>query len=191
MKKIKSFIALTAIITLCINGNLTSSAYYINYSQGHSPIPDSIEYYYDFSTETVQALKNACSEWNSADSNRNFLYVGKFHTNTTAFYNNKANQITSGKRGTNTYLMEHRMVRGISGNVSYEGDIDINVSHPFGTASTSYDTETALLHEFGHFLGLGHSGTTYSVMSTPQAKGQRKRSLFEDDINGINAIYNK
>ena len=32
------------------------------------------------------------------------------------------------------------MVRGISGNVSYEGDIDINVSHPFGTASTSYDT---------------------------------------------------
>lgn len=77
------------------------------------------------------------------------------------------------------------MVRGISGNVSYEGDIDINVSHPFGTASTSYDTETALLHE------LGHSGTTYSVMSTPQAKGQRKRSLFEDDINGINAIYNK
>lgn len=36
-----------------------------------------------------------------------------------------------------------------------------------------------------------HSGTTYSVMSTPQAKGQRKRSLFEDDINGINAIYNK
>ena len=72
MKKIKSFIALTAIITLCINGNLTSSAYYINYSQGHSPIPDSIEYYYDFSTETVQALKNACSEWNSADSNRNF-----------------------------------------------------------------------------------------------------------------------
>lgn len=70
---------------MCINGNLTSSAYYINYSQGHSPIPDSIEYYYDFSTETVQALKNACSEWNSADSNRNFLYVGKSHTNTTAF----------------------------------------------------------------------------------------------------------
>ena len=83
------------------------------------------------------------------------------------------------------------MVRGISGNVSYEGDIDINVSHPFGTASTSYDTETALLHELGHFLGLGHFGTTYSVMSTPQAKRQRKRSLFEDDINGINAIYNK
>ena len=38
---------------------------------------------------------------------------------------------------------------------------------------------------------MGHSGTTYSVMSTPQAKGQRKRSLFEDDINFINAIYNK
>ena len=38
---------------------------------------------------------------------------------------------------------------------------------------------------------MGHSGTTYYVMSTPQAKGQRKRSLFEDDINGINAIYNK
>ena len=190
MKKIKSFIALTAIITLCINGNLTSSAYYINYSQGHFQYPTLLNIIMIFNRNCT-STKNACSEWNSADSNRNFLYVGKSHTNTTAFYNNKANQITSGKRGINTYLMEHRMVRGISGNVSYEGDIDINVSHPFGTASTSYDTETALLHELGHFLGLGHSGTTYSVMSTPQAKGQRKRSLFEDDINGINAIYNK
>ena len=80
---------------------------------------------------------------------------------------------------------------GISGNVSYEGDIDINVSHPFGTASTSYDTETALLHELGHFLGLGHSGTTYSVMSTPQAKGQRKRSLFEDEIKKEKYYYEK
>ena len=35
---------------------------------------------------------------------------------------------------------------------------------------------------------MGHSGTTYSVMSTPQAKGQRKRSLFEDDIKEYKGV---
>lgn len=190
--KLKKLITIGLTAVMAVSAiSINAMAYSINRTKGFSPVPASIEYYYDFSSETIQALRRACNEWNTADNDYTFLSMSGAHYNssTTFPYKNGKNQIIRAKRGTNSYLMKHEMASGISGSVSYEGDIDINVSHPFGTADTSYDTETAFVHELGHLLGLGHSGATYTVMSGKQAKGERNRYLYEDDVNGIQAIY--
>ena len=47
------------------------------------------------------------------------------------------------------------------------------------------------VHEFGHSLGLDHSGVSNSVMS-PYFNGFRRDfRLTEDDIKGIQSMYGK
>jgi hypothetical protein len=47
-----------------------------------------------------------------------------------------------------------------------------------------------MVHEFGHGVGLGHSTSTTATMFKDTASGTvSKRSLEQDDKNGIIAIY--
>lgn len=62
----------------------------------------------------------------------------------------------------------------------YAGDVAL-------IPATAYDVETVWLHEFGHGLGLGHSGVEGAVME-PYYEGGR-RSLHQDDINGLLFLY--
>ncbi len=55
------------------------------------------------------------------------------------------------------------------------------------TADPDFDFYTVALHEFGHSLGLGHSGVAGSVMEATYAGA--RRTLQADDIAGIQAIY--
>jgi uncharacterized repeat protein (TIGR03803 family) len=48
--------------------------------------------------------------------------------------------------------------------------------------ATQYDFETAVLHELGHALGLGHSGATSSDMYATLAAGVSKRNLTTTDL---------
>ncbi|KAL0440839.1 UNVERIFIED_CONTAM: Metalloendoproteinase 2-MMP [Sesamum radiatum] len=50
------------------------------------------------------------------------------------------------------------------------------------------DIQTVGLHELGHVLGLGHSSVHEAVMYPVISPGERK-SLHEDDIRGIKALY--
>lgn len=61
------------------------------------------------------------------------------------------------------------------------------VGDPVGIPSNYFDVETVWLHEFGHGAGLGHSNVDGAVME-PYYEGV-KRSLHEDDINGLNSLY--
>ena len=54
-------------------------------------------------------------------------------------------------------------------------------------AGSTFDTETVALHEIGHLLGLDHSSVSGSVMF-PSYGGVR-RSLTQDDIDGIRRLY--
>jgi peptidoglycan hydrolase-like protein with peptidoglycan-binding domain len=45
------------------------------------------------------------------------------------------------------------------------------------------------IHEIGHALGLGHTNVSAAIMFATFGLGQQKRTLDNDDINGIRALY--
>ncbi|XP_021747214.1 metalloendoproteinase 3-MMP-like [Chenopodium quinoa] len=51
------------------------------------------------------------------------------------------------------------------------------------------DLNSVVLHEIGHLLGLGHSQDQNAVMFPTIGQGMRKRELQQDDVEGIQALY--
>jgi hypothetical protein len=82
-----------------------------------------------------------------------------------------------------------------------EADVAINPSLPFSTDGThgTYDLESTLVHELGHFLGLDHSGLVGSTMQPRQAQNFNSgsysltqatvRTLSMDDVAAARSIY--
>jgi hypothetical protein len=74
-----------------------------------------------------------------------------------------------------------------------EADIWINDDYQWDTsgepAANAVDLQSALLHEFGHWLILGHIAQTEAIMFPRLAAGTVKRELHAEDIAGISAIY--
>jgi len=63
----------------------------------------------------------------------------------------------------------------------------------WSTASTppegTFDVQSVMLHEFGHWLGLWHSASP-AVMQPTLGPGKKRRQLEPDDIDGGKATYN-
>ncbi|MGE0174123.1 MAG: matrixin family metalloprotease [Oligoflexales bacterium] len=90
---------------------------------------------------------------------------------------------------------------GENGNI-VRGDIILNAENYYFVDTTSedldfedpryfVDTETVVLHEFGHLLGLGHLEDDSSVMNpyTTIGLGSTHRDLGKVDITNIRSIY--
>ncbi|WJZ98864.1 hypothetical protein VitviT2T_017361 [Vitis vinifera] len=71
------------------------------------------------------------------------------------------------------------------GRLHFDGD----ESWVVGAVAGAFDVETVALHEIGHLLGLGHSSVEGAIIFPTIAFGVTK-GLNEDDIQGIQALYN-
>ncbi len=61
---------------------------------------------------------------------------------------------------------------------------------PAGIGFSEMDLQSVATHEYGHCLGLGHSGTGAATMAPSVGNGQTgPRSIHADDIAGLQAIY--
>jgi Matrixin/Putative peptidoglycan binding domain len=58
-----------------------------------------------------------------------------------------------------------------------------------GAVEGALDIETVALHELGHLLGLDHSDVAGSVMWPTVSYNRTLRTLQEDDLRGIRALY--
>ncbi len=75
----------------------------------------------------------------------------------------------------------------------YDADVEIN-SHDnqitVGNQNVAADLQSIVTHESGHFLGLAHSPKPDATMFASYQFGDTSlRSLSQDDVNGICAIY--
>jgi hypothetical protein len=93
--------------------------------------------------------------------------------------------------------VDSEIVNGISFGGTTDSDIFFNTSAKFYSSSESngcrreYHIESVAVHEVGHLLGLGHTpvGSATMFASTGQCNASGE-SLAQDDIDGVNCIYN-
>jgi hypothetical protein len=76
----------------------------------------------------------------------------------------------------------------------YDVDMELNGSQPISVTDVvpadSYDLQSILTHEAGHFLGLAHSADVGATMWRNYQPGSSAfRRLAEDDVNGICTVY--
>lgn len=78
--------------------------------------------------------------------------------------------------------------------IVYDADIAFNPRAQFSTSTPplagALDLQSVATHEFGHALGLDHSGVAHAVMFPAGDTGEsQQRTLSSDDIIGISYLY--
>jgi hypothetical protein len=139
----------------------------------------------------LDAIKSAAATWNqtpSADFTLDF--AGTTQSTQTGY--NHVNEIVFMAKGVDN--------RGALAQVWYTGDgtiveADIWINDDFrwvvgdNLPGDEVDLQSALLHEFGHWLILNHSSDSTNVMYPTLAPGATKRQLSRWEVEGISAIY--
>jgi hypothetical protein len=138
---------------------------------------------------SLTALQNAANTWSNAGAKFTFSYGGS-HSRSGAAVKNSINEITWDNLGANQTLAYVSWWYYSSGEI-FEADMVINTHHNWSSASPTpygyFDVETVALHEFGHWLSLGHSGVYDSIMWWQYKEPQQ--ALHADDIAAIKYIY--
>lgn len=95
--------------------------------------------------------------------------------------------------GVNTIALTTLTFNADTGQI-LDADIELNSASGMITTSTptaaTFDLQSVLTHETGHFLGLAHSGHSDATMySMYKPASTSMRVLATDDISGICAVY--
>ncbi len=155
------------------------------YWHGTSPV---VDYRVNASNARTTHINAAAETWNNAGANFRFQYIGQ-HSRNGVESRNFINEIMFYNIGS-THVLAYAVV-WYSGNRILETDMVFNTNFHWSTSLPTpwgyHDVQTVALHELGHWLSLGHSHNTGSVMYE-RILGTR-RTLHADDIAGIRYIY--
>ncbi len=136
------------------------------------------------------AVQNAGATWSNAGATFAFSYAGT-HSRTGGYLYNGVNEVMWVDLGVGGPLGRAVWWYNPATGQIVEADMEFNTRYSWSTAtptpSGSIDVETVALHEFGHWLSLGHSDIPEAIMYA-YYKGQQ-RWLHDDDIAGIHYIY--
>lgn len=138
-----------------------------------------------------QAIINAARTWNAVDGADFVLsYGGETDAEKTSY--NGSNEIIFAHKGTTEpsglariwYTLDYVIV---------EADIWINADYQWDTtgapSADELDLQSVAVHEFGHWLALGHDDSGDAIMFSTVTMGTVKRDLHQNDIDGINFVY--
>jgi len=143
-----------------------------------------------FSSDERNHIQAAAATWSQVSNNFDFTYGGTV-TGVSIPAEDGVNQIKWSSLSGNVLALTTYWYSGGTGQI-YEVDCEFNQNFSWSTASpTPYsdtDLQTVMLHEFGHYLALGHSDPP-AVMQLTIPAGTQRRSLEADDVNGLKAIY--
>ncbi len=151
-----------------------------------------------FPSGSLQAIQTAMQTWtNVSTSNFSFVYQG--YTASTAYaVQDGTNLICFGSfddPGYDTTLALNTFWYTTQQGQLLDSDIKFNSAFSWATnrSATAYDVQTIALHELGHTLSLedliDDSADKEKVMYGYCSPGQIKRSLTQDDKNGITYLY--
>ncbi|MGD2111352.1 MAG: matrixin family metalloprotease, partial [Phycisphaerae bacterium] len=159
---------------------------------GHVPYDGTFE-------EGVQAILNAANEWNTAGASEfQYFYAGL--TEVAAVANDGVNAIIYSDTqcpygdGCRAVEFSHPTTGTAHGFdimlYRYGGDTGWGIYWSVKDIPHGWDSDltTVTLHELGHALGLGHSFPGV-VMGTDLGTGSARKHLYQDDIDGIQALY--
>jgi hypothetical protein len=101
-----------------------------------------------------------------------------------------------GKPGTYTFTEcnGQETITTTSPSIVFDADIAFNPHAQFSTStpplSSDFDLQAVATHEFGHALGLDHSGIAHAVMFPAGDAGEtQQRTLSTDDIIAVSFLY--
>lgn len=128
-------------------------------------------------TDTRNAVRAALATW-AAQTNLTFVEV----TRTPADI-----EIRYGKMDGRDGLAARCDLPAQGGDMTIDYEEIWSVASP--TPANAIDLQSAVLHELGHGLGLGHSGFERAVMYPSYFFGLQRRALDLDDKAGISTLY--
>ncbi len=137
------------------------------------------------------AIISAAQSWSAVES-ADFALTYGGETGATQTGYNGVNEVLFMAKGATERAAAAQVWYRTDGTI-IEADIWINDDYRWNAtgqpAVDEVDLQSALLHEFGHWLILGHTAHTDSVMFPRLATGSTKRNLQVEDMAGISAIY--
>lgn len=138
-----------------------------------------------------QAIIAAATSWSEVPAvDFGLTYTGETTATQTGF--NGVNEVLFMHKGAQERAAAAQVWFTADGTI-VEADIWINDDYAWNATgkptADEVDLQSALLHEFGHWLILGHCADSHAVMFAKLTTGTLKRELQPSDITGIRAIY--